>query len=75
MRVNLSAFTLYKAASVSGGTAVAGTHRCLKRIYVLSADFRVDSSCWTGFLLDQDTNYIQGDANYRLDYSGFGVAL
>ena len=46
-----------------------------KRIYALFADFRVDSSCWTGFLLDQDTNNIQGDANYRLDYGGYGVAL
>jgi hypothetical protein len=75
MRANLCPFTLYKAASVSGGTAAGGTHRCLKRVYALFADFRVDSSCWTGFLLDQDTNNIQGGANYRLDYGGYGVAL
>jgi hypothetical protein len=73
MRTNLCAFTLYKAGSVPRGTAGGGTHRCRKRIYALFADFHVDSSCWTDFLLDEDTNN-QRDADYRLDYGGYGVA-
>lgn len=73
MRTKLCAFTLDKAGSVPRGRAGGSSHRCRKRIYALSADFHVDNSCWTDFLLDQDAN-TQRDADYRWDYGGYGVA-
>jgi len=64
--------TVYKAASVPGGTAVGGTHNHRTRINALFADFHVDSLSWKDFLLDSDSN-AQADANYRWNYGGPGV--
>ena len=61
-----AAVTVYKAASVPGGTASGGTHTSRTRINALFADLHVAPLTWSDFLLDADSN--GGDANYRWNF-------
>ncbi len=67
-----AAVTVYQAASVPGGAANGGTHDQRTHINALFADLHVAPLAWADFLLDHDG--VNGDANYRWDYGGHGVA-
>lgn len=67
-----AAVTVYKTTSSLGGDASGGIYNNRTRINALFADLHVASLTWTEFLLDQDN--VNGDANFRWDYGGHGVA-
>jgi hypothetical protein len=64
--------TVYKDASVPGGTAVGGTQNKRQRINALFADLHADSLTWTTFKTASSTT-TGDDANFRWNYGGSGV--
>jgi prepilin-type processing-associated H-X9-DG protein len=51
-----AAVTVYKAASIPGGTATGGTHNSRKRVNALFADLHSENMLWSVFINDTNSS-------------------